>query len=101
MSAMRANHGHRRSKAEPVSLIKCLTECGRGEDVEVVSVNAGFNARRRLYNLGIYPGSVIRKKKDAPFRGPLQIIVKGTNIVLGRGLASKIYVRCGESCTFD
>jgi len=101
MSAMKTDHRNEGSKAEPVSLIKCLTECGRGEDVEVVSVNAGFNARRRLYNLGIYPGSVIQKRKDAPFRGPLQVIVKGTNIVLGRGLASKIFVKCEDSCTFN
>ena len=101
MSAMKTDPNHERSKSEPVSLIKCLTECGRGEKVEVVSVNAGFGARRRLYNLGIYPGSIIQKTKDAPFRGPLQVIVKGTNIVLGRGLASKIFVRCGESCTFS
>lgn len=100
MSFMKTNH-KKSSNSEPVSLIKCLTECNRGEKVEVVSVNAGFNARRRLYNLGIYPGSVIIKKQGAPFRGPLQVIVKGTNIVLGRGLASKIFVRCGTSCNFD
>ena len=101
MSAMKANQKHNQSKIETVRLIKCLTECGRDEEVEVVSVNAGFGARRRLYNLGIYPGSNIRKRKDAPFRGPLQVIVKGTNIVLGRGLASKIIVKCKESCTFS
>ena len=101
MSVMRTEHNHKQTKTEPVNLIKCLTECSSGEEVEVVSVNAGFNARRRLYNLGIYPGSIIRKRKDAPFRGPLQVIVKGTNIVLGRGLASKIFVKCAESCTFS
>lgn len=97
---MKANH-NKESISEPVSLIRCLTECGKGEEVEVISVNAGFNARRRLYNLGIYPGSIIRKQKDAPFRGPLQVVVKGTNIVLGRGLASKIFVKCEDSCTFN
>jgi Fe2+ transport system protein FeoA len=97
---MKANHKSG-INTESTSLIKCLTECNKGELVEVVSVNAGFNARRRLYNLGIYPGSIIQKRKDAPFRGPLEVIVKGTSIVLGRGLASKILVRCEESCTFN
>jgi ferrous iron transport protein A len=100
MSVMKANH-RRRSNSKPVSLIKCLTECDKGEEVEVVSVNAGFNASRRLYNLGIYPGSIIIRKQGAPFRGPLQVMVKGTSIVLGRGLASKIFVRCKALCTFD
>ncbi len=90
----------RKENDQTINLIKCLTECQKGEEVSVVSITAGFNARRRLYNLGIYPGSIIRKKKDAPFHGPLEIIVKGTNIVLGRGLASKILVRCSESCIF-
>jgi len=97
---MKVNN-HKEAKIKPINLIKCLTECNKGEEVEVVTVNAGFNAKRRLYNLGIYPSSVIRKKKDAPFRGPLEVIVKGTNIVLGRGLASKIFVKCGESCTLE
>ncbi|TFF88589.1 MAG: ferrous iron transport protein A [Promethearchaeota archaeon] len=100
MSAMKTDDKED-SISKPISLIRCLTECGRGEEVEVLSVNAGFNARRRLSNLGIYPGSIIRKRKDAPFRGPLQVIVKGTNIVLGRGLASKIFVKCGTTCTFS
>jgi len=77
---------------------KCLTECEKGEEVIVLKVNAGLKAKRRLANLGILPGAKLKKKQDAPFRGPLEVIVKGSSLVIGRGLASKITVQCDESC---
>lgn len=84
---------------ESTTLKKSLTECEKGEEVIVLNVNAGLKAKRRLANLGILPGAKIKKKKDAPFRGPVEIIVKGSSLVIGRGLASKIIVQCDESCS--
>ncbi len=80
------------------SLTKCLTECEKGEEVVVIRVNAGHNAKTRLANLGVVPGVKIRKTKNAPFKGPLEIIVKGSSLVIGRGLASKIIVECNGAC---
>ena len=80
-------------------LIKCLTECQKGDSVNVLSVNTGFKAKRRLANLGVVPGVIIKKKHSAPWKGPLGIIVKGSDIVIGRGLASKIMVECEGTCT--
>lgn len=79
-------------------LTKCLTECELGTELIVLGVHAGYGAKRRLAHLGIVPGAKILKKKSAPFRGPINIIVKGTSLVIGRGLASKIYVNCNDSC---
>lgn len=84
---------------ESTTLKKCLTECEKGEEVIVLNVNAGLKAKRRLANLGILPGAKIKKKKDAPFRGPIEVIVKGSSLVIGRGLASKIIVYFDESCS--
>ena len=81
-------------------LIKCLTECEKGEKVVVVSVNAGHKAKTRLANLGVVPGTKIMKTKNAPFKGPLEIIVKGSSLVIGRGLASKIIVECNGACLY-
>jgi len=82
----------------PTPLIKCLTECNRGEIVTILSVEAGYKAKRRLANLGIVPGVRILKKKSAPLKGPIEIIVKGSSLVIGRGLASKIMVQCDRKC---
>jgi len=84
---------------ESTTLKKCLTECEKGEEVIVLNVNAGLKAKRRLANLGILPGAKIKKKKDAPFRGPIEVIVKGSSLVIGRGLASKIIVQRDELCS--
>ena len=71
---------------------KTLTEIPIGKEFKILRVNAGHHAKTRLACLGIIPGVKIIKKKAAPFRGPIEIIVKGTSLVLGRGLASKIIV---------
>jgi len=63
-------------------------------------VNAGYRAKMRLANLGIVPGVKIKKKKSAPLRGPIEIIVKGSSLVIGRGIALKIIVSCNEECKF-
>jgi DtxR family Mn-dependent transcriptional regulator len=80
------------------SLVKCLTDCEKGEEVVVLRVNAGHKAKTRLANLGVVPGTKITKTKNAPFKGPLEIIVKGSSLVIGRGLASKIIVECNGAC---
>ena len=82
----------KRNHSKP--LIKCLTDCEIGSELLVIGVNAGQRAKKRLAHLGILPGVKISMKHCAPFRGPINIIVKGTSIVLGRGLASSILVDC-------
>ena len=84
-----------KEKVEP--LIKRLIDCQIGEKLKVLRVNAGYHAKRRLANLGIIPGVQIIKRKAAPFRGPVEIIVKGTSLVIGRGLAARIIVLSNNS----
>ena len=78
-------------------LIKRLIDCQTGEKLKVLRVNAGHHAKRRLANLGIIPGVQIIKRKAAPFRGPVEIIVKGSLLVIGRGLAARIIVMNNNS----
>ena len=89
---------HKSNKNIGSSLTKCLTECEKGEEVVVLRVNAGHKAKTRLANLGVVPGVKITKTKNAPFNGPLEIIVKGSSLVIGRGLASKIIVEYSGAC---
>jgi Fe2+ transport system protein FeoA len=70
-----------------------LIYCPIGQKFIVQRVNAGHHAKRRLACLGIIPGVEIIKKKVAPFHGPIEIIVKGSKLVIGRGLATKIIVK--------
>jgi DtxR family Mn-dependent transcriptional regulator len=84
--------------SQSTTLRKCLTECEKGAILKVIAVNAGKNAKKRLANMGLMPGTKIVKKKSAPFKGPLEINVKGSSLVIGRGLAEKVMVDCGDSC---
>ena len=87
-----------KSDTEGKNLIQCLSKCELGSELIVIKVDAGQMAKIRLANLGIVPGVKILKKKSAPFNGPIEIEVKGSSLVIGRGLASKIVVNCGISC---
>ena len=82
-----------RNDKNSAPLIRLLTECSVGEKLIVLRVNAGLKAKRRLAQLGIVPGVQTIKKKAAPFRGPIEIFVKGSSLVIGRGLATKIIVK--------
>ncbi len=98
---MTVSENHNKSRGKGTPLIKCLTECEKGEEVTVLSVNVGFSQKRRLSNLGIFPRAKILKKKNAPFRGPLEIMVRGSSLVIGRGIASKIIVSCDGTCSTE
>lgn len=62
------------------------------ESVIVAHIGAGFKATQRLSGMGITPGTQIKVISQAPFRGPIQIIVRGTRLAIGYGLAMKIFV---------
>ncbi|MHA1584481.1 MAG: FeoA family protein [Promethearchaeota archaeon] len=59
----------------------------------VVRILAGIRATQRLSEMGITPGTKIHILSQAPFRGPIQISVRGTRLALGQGLSEKIIMR--------
>jgi ferrous iron transport protein A len=60
--------------------------------VMIVSIAGGQVATKRLVDMGLTPGTRIKLLKKA-FFGPLEIEVRGSRLVLGRGLATKILVK--------
>ena len=69
-----------------------ITDAKEGQKVTVVSILGGQMAIKRLSDLGLTPQTEIKIVKKIPYRGPIEIEVRGSNIVVGRGLASKILV---------
>jgi len=63
------------------------------EDAELISILGGQMVTKRLADLGLTPGTKIRVLRKAPFFGPIEIEVRGSALVLGRGIASKILVK--------
>ncbi len=64
-----------------------------GQAGEVVSVETGFRVKRRLEEMGLTPGTRVRIVKSALFGGPVEIMVRGSRLAIGRGMARKIFVR--------
>ncbi|MDI6643252.1 MAG: metal-dependent transcriptional regulator [Candidatus Hodarchaeaceae archaeon] len=56
-------------------------------------ISGGRGASQRLADLGLTPGTEVMVVKSAIFHGPLMVRVRGTTLAIGRGLASKIFVR--------
>ena len=69
-----------------------LTDIKDGQTGIIVSINGGKISSKRLADLGLTPGKVIKIIRKTLFSGPVQIEVSGSRLVLGWGLASKIII---------
>jgi len=77
-----------------------LTSLRDGETAILTSIKAGHGKGRgrgwgfekRLMDMGLTPGTKVVVVKSAPFHGPLEILVRGSRIALGRGVAERILV---------
>ncbi len=69
-----------------------LVDADTGKVYRVVSIKGGCYAKDRLIKLGLLPGVDIEIKRKAPLRGPFMVTLNGSDIVLGRGIATKIEI---------
>ncbi len=68
-----------------------LSMVGMGEKVRLVQVKAGPGLRARLAAMGLIPGEQLEVVRNS-LRGPLIIVVKGSRVMLGRGMTRRIMV---------
>jgi len=73
-----------------------LSNVKAGSRVRIAGYRTGKNLERRLEVLGCIPGEIIRVSLNDG-RGPLIITVKGTEVMLGRGMCGKIFVELIET----
>lgn len=73
-----------------------LTALRDGETGIVTSIKAGhgrgWGFEKRLMDMGLTPGTKVTVVESAPFHGPLEILVRGSRLALGRGMAERIFV---------
>jgi len=69
-----------------------LTTLVRGETATIVTVTACKQATKRLADLGLMPGIALKVLRKTLFNGTLEIKVRGSNLILGRGIAAKVLV---------
>jgi Fe2+ transport system protein FeoA len=70
-----------------------LVSLREGEHAIIAHAFGGFGLVRRLAEMGLTPGVEVRVLRKCPFRGPLQIEVRGVALALGYGVSSKVFVR--------
>ena len=69
-----------------------LTIAPPGEDIKLIAIRGGQRIRKRLADLGLTPGTVLRVVQ-ADAGGPLIVAFKDdARLALGRGMAHKIMV---------
>ena len=61
------------------------------QKASVVSVSGGRGLVKRLNDMGFGPGAEVVVLNRA-MSGPLMVMVRGTRVAIGRGLATKIMV---------
>jgi Fe2+ transport system protein FeoA len=80
-----------------------LTTLKAGETAIIISLTPNPEGRgwghgeghgfvKRLMDMGLTPGTQVEISKAAPFHGPVEVIVRGSRLALGRGMAEKILV---------
>lgn len=69
-----------------------LSELPIGTVARVLSLDVGLEYRRRMAGLGLRPGVAIRVIRRSPLKGPLQVRVGHTDLILRRSDAARIRV---------
>lgn len=88
--------GEPRKREIPLAMLK------EGKTGIVISVKsgyghgAGWGLKKRLMDMGITPGTKVTVVKSAPFHGPMEIIIRGYRLAIGRGMAERIFVEVEE-----
>jgi ferrous iron transport protein A len=73
-------------------MLKPLSQLNPGENGVVSKVTGGGSIHRRIIDMGIVPGTLLKVEKYAPLGDPIEIKVKGFNLSLRKTEAEMIQV---------
>lgn len=91
MSELAAGYESSMSSEQHAKAAMPLAMAGIGNHLRVVRINAGNGLCERLSSMGLVPGTILEVLSNG-YRGPMIVAVKGSRLVLGRGMALKILV---------
>lgn len=74
-----------------------LAELPCGQIGHVVEVRGDRTFRRRLFELGLLPGTPVERTPQSPFGDPLSFRVRGAVLCLRRSDAQTIGISIGEA----
>lgn len=70
-----------------------LTSLQPGQKGKIAFIRGGRGVIQRLCDLGLTNNTEISLKRSAPLRGPVEIRVRSCDLVIGRGIAEKIFIQ--------
>ncbi|MBT0158400.1 DtxR family transcriptional regulator [Candidatus Bathyarchaeota archaeon A05DMB-2] len=68
------------------------THLKEGQCGKISFIRGGHNMLQRLLDMGLTPGTKICVERVAPLGGPVELSVRNSKLVLGKGVASKVFV---------
>jgi len=68
-----------------------LTNVEPAKRVNIIGLNAGQGMQGRLAAMGLVPGQQIEVISSSAW-GPIIVVVKGSRVILGHGMAQKVMV---------
>jgi len=68
----------------------------QGECGEISLIRGGYDVLQRLLDMGLKPGTKICAVRAAPSGGPVELSIGNSEISLGKGIASKVFVNLVE-----
>jgi len=70
-----------------------LTELNRGEKAVIIKIGKLGELKKRLTDMGITSGEVIKLERNAPLGDPQQFLIKGTGIAIRKEDADHIEIK--------
>jgi DtxR family Mn-dependent transcriptional regulator len=70
-----------------------ITSLRPGKKGKVVFIRGGKSIVQRLSDLGLTPGATVCPVRSAPMKGPVEICVRGSNLIIGRDIAEHIFIQ--------
>lgn len=74
-----------------------LNECKIGEKGKIKHVDGEGRIRRRLFDMGVTPGAVVKLVKKAPLGDPLEINVRGYELTLRKEEAMLVTIEMEDN----
>lgn len=72
---------------------KAITTLKPGQKGKIIFIRGGKNVVQRLCDLGLTNGTCVSLIREAPLKGPIEICVRKCKVIIGRGIAEKIFIK--------
>jgi DtxR family Mn-dependent transcriptional regulator len=69
----------------------------QGQCGKISLIRGGYNLLQRLLDMGLKPDTKIRVVRASPLGGPVEVSFGSSKVVLGKGIASKVFVDLEET----